>query len=94
VTAEERAFIQDALGRDVVMIGEGILAAIERGGRAPRHAWRELLRALYSAAPDAMETPLGAVFTMAILRRINDGRNDARAHRGRPRWSDFVRGSA
>ena len=83
ITAAQRAQIQLALGRDTLQIAESIHAALEQHGRAPRHLWRALLDKLYQS-PDLMETPLGQLFTYAVLGRMNNGNDDASERRPKP----------
>ncbi len=83
ITTAQRAQIALALGRDTLRIAERINAALEQDGSAPGYLWRELLENLYQS-PDLMESPLGQLFTYAVLGRMNNGNDDASERRPKP----------
>jgi hypothetical protein len=60
-----------ALGPEVVRVADRLQQC---DGRADAALWRDLLQALYSTNADVMETPLGQLFTFAVVGRINGER--------------------
>ncbi len=63
-----------ALGPEVVRAADCLQKAFESDGRAPASLWRELLATLHRTNPDVMETPVGQLFTFAVVGRINKER--------------------
>jgi hypothetical protein len=76
IPAHVRAQIELALGKDVLRIAEEIHFHLSSYQKAPASLWRELLQALHQH-PDLMETPLGMVFTFAVLGRMNNANGGA-----------------
>jgi hypothetical protein len=86
MTAAQRLQITTALGKDCLAIAEQIVGEMEQSKSAPRWMWHRLLSLLHEHHQDVMETPLGALFTYAVLGRIQNATDDAserrRASRG------------
>jgi hypothetical protein len=62
--------LRSALGPEVVRAADRLQQAFEADGRAPASLWRELLETLYREHSDLMETPLGSLFSIAVMGRI------------------------
>jgi hypothetical protein len=74
MTGEQRTQLTAALGPEVVQVADHLQQALDGDGRADAALWRDLLQALYSANADVMETPLGQLFTLTVLARIQEAR--------------------
>lgn len=75
ITASERMRLRP-LGPDVLRCAERLAAAIEDDGRTGS-LWRDLLEMLHRQHADLMETPLGVLFTVAVLGRITKANKGA-----------------
>jgi hypothetical protein len=74
MTGEQRTQLTATLGPEVVRAADRLQQAMDGDGRADAALWRGLLQALYSTNADVMETPLGQLFTLTVLVRIQDAR--------------------
>ena len=74
LTAAQRMQLTAALGPEVVQAADRLQKAFEADGRAPASLWRELLATLHRANADVMEMPLGQLFTLAVVGRIQKER--------------------
>ena len=69
LSAGQRISLTAALGHEVVRVADRLQQSYERDGTAPASLWREFLATLYSTNADVMETPLGQLFTFAVVTR-------------------------
>lgn len=81
--AHIRAQIQLALGRNVLKLSEEICFDLSTYGKCSAAKWRALIETLWREHQDVMETPLGALFTSAVLGRFDNAR-DASERRQKP----------
>ena len=92
VTAAQREQIKLALGRDVLKVAEEVQSCLSTYGKCDAALWRRFLETLWKGAGDeAMGSPVGLAIQMAILGRINDGRNDDASERRRKPGGGFPR---
>ena len=80
--------ISAALGKDCLAVAEQIVGEMDLNKSAPRHLWNRLLSVLHEQHPDLMQTALGALFTYAVLEKIQ-GDSDASLQRHAGRGSGF-----
>jgi hypothetical protein len=88
IPASQRAQIQLALGRTVLKLSEEICFDLSTYKKCDTAKWRALIETLWHEHQDVMETPLGALFTNAVLGRF-DNANDASERRPKPGGSGF-----
>ncbi len=77
IPAHVRAQIELALGRNVLKLSEEICFEMSTYGKCGSAKWRALIETLWREHQDVMETPLGALFTNAVLGRFDNANGGA-----------------